>query len=236
MFLFSTDLSITRHSTVRMLTIAANEKGIIDASRKNLVRCDQIRPAASANGVWPVSLVVDYNNLTNLNGLDAFEDATHFSAAHNQIEDIGGVSRLSKLSILNLSHNRLTGFNGIRSISNTLTWLSVSNNLIETHGHISYCTSLVHLDLSFNCIEVLSDISCLKSLQRLLLHNNQISNLKNAPKCLPMSITTLSLDDNSLTDLNNIRFLSPFTNLENLSIMNNECVQSSNTYPFFMFI
>lgn len=70
-------------------------------------------------------------------------------------------------------------------------------------------------------------------LQELLLNGNRIGHLRQCERYLPVSLVTLTLASNNLTDLNEISQLVQLSNLTNFSIASNPCVTmtGNNMYP-----
>lgn len=66
-------------------------------------------------------------------------------------------------------------------------------------------------------------------LQELYLHGNRLTHLRQCDRYLPVSIQTLTLDHNNITDLNEICTLSGLTSLNSISIQENPCVQMTNS-------
>lgn len=81
-----------------------------------------------------------------------------------------------------------------------------------------------HLDLSENSITHISDLSFLKNLKHLFLHKNKINHLGQCDRFLPISLTTLTLANNNIGDLNELSRLGHLVNLTKISIANNPCV------------
>ncbi|XP_049825969.1 centrosomal protein of 97 kDa isoform X3 [Aethina tumida] len=134
-----------------------------------------------------------------------------------------GVCRLHSLHTLNLAHNGILTIEGLKELV-CLKWLCLSGNSIKTIEHLHTNTNLEYLDLSENSISHISDLSYLKSLKELYLHKNKINHLSQCDRFLPVSLTTLTLASNNITDLNEISRLVNLTNLTKISIANNPCV------------
>ncbi|XP_032909472.1 centrosomal protein of 97 kDa isoform X2 [Catharus ustulatus] len=154
------------------------------------------------------------------------------SVANNRLVRMMGVAKLTKLRVLSLPHNSIGYVEGLKDLVH-LEWLNLAGNNLKVIEQINSCLSLQHLDLSDNNIAQLGDLSKLTSLKTLLLHGNIITSLRTAPACLPQSLTVLSLAENEIRDLNEVYFLAPFRQLEQLSIMNNPCVMATPSVPGF---
>lgn len=67
------------------------------------------------------------------------------------------------------------------------------------------------------------------------MHKNKINHLSNCDRFLPTSLTTLTLANNNIGDLNEVSRLVNLVNLTKISIANNPCVNmtGSNMYPLY---
>ncbi|KAL2311488.1 hypothetical protein Nmel_003208 [Mimus melanotis] len=178
------------------------------------------------------TLILDKNQLIKLEHLEKCRNLMQLSVANNRLVRMMGVAKLTKLRVLNLPHNSIGYVEGLKDLVH-LEWLNLAGNNLKVIEQINSCLSLQHLDLSDNNIAQLGDLSKLTSLKTLLLHGNIITSLRTAPVCLPQSLTVLSLAENEIRDLNEVYFLAPFQQLEQLSIMNNPCVMATPSVPGF---
>ncbi|XP_034970733.1 centrosomal protein of 97 kDa [Zootoca vivipara] len=178
------------------------------------------------------TLILDKNQLIKLEHLENCKNLMQLSVASNRLVRMMGVAKLTQLRVLNLPHNSIGCVEGLKDLVH-LEWLNLAGNNLKTIDQINTCTSLQHLDLSDNNISQIGDISKLLLLKTLLLHGNIITSLRTAPACLPQSLGILSLAENEIRDLNEISFLASFTELEQLSIMNNPCVMATPSIPGF---
>lgn len=62
-------------------------------------------------------------------------------------------------------------------------------------------------------------------MQTLLLHKNRLTSLMGCERYLPMGLTTLTLNDNHLHDLNDVAHLTSVPCLEQLTLANNPCIE-----------
>ncbi|NXH36038.1 CEP97 protein, partial [Myiagra hebetior] len=178
------------------------------------------------------TLILDKNQIIKLEHLEKCRNLMQLSVANNRLVRMMGVAKLTKLRVLNLPHNSIGYVEGLKDLVH-LEWLNLAGNNLKTIEQINSCLSLQHLDLSDNNIAQLSDLSKLTSLKTLLLHGNIITSLRTAPVCLPQSLTVFSLAENEIRDLNEVSFLAPLCQLEQLSVMNNPCVMASPSVPGF---
>ncbi|XP_076445866.1 uncharacterized protein LOC143283507 [Babylonia areolata] len=207
------------------------EEGIIeDWSRQGLWILD-LQPSHAGL----TALYADHNCITKLDTLHVCPRLQQLSLAHNRLVEITGLSPLTQLTVLNLAANSISSIQGLESLS-LLTWVDLSGNSIEDMAGLSACHHLRYLDVSENSISALADLRSLTVLKTLLLHENNISSLTLAPYCLPVSVRTLSLEANSVEDLTQMTSLVFLTQLEQLSVAQNPCVQmtANKEYPCFV--
>ncbi|NXQ60740.1 CEP97 protein, partial [Anthoscopus minutus] len=178
------------------------------------------------------TLILDKNQIIKLEHLEKCRNLMQLSVASNRLVRMMGVAKLTKLRVLNLPHNSIGYVEGLKDLVH-LEWLNLAGNNLKVIEQINSCLSLQHLDLSDNNIAQLGDLSKLTSLKTLLLHGNIITSLRTAPVCLPQSLTVFSLAENEIRDLNEVSFLAPLRQLEQLSIMNNPCVMATPSVPGF---
>ncbi|NXA59520.1 CEP97 protein, partial [Mohoua ochrocephala] len=178
------------------------------------------------------TLILDKNQIIKLEHLEKCKNLMQLSVANNRLVRMMGVAKLTKLRVLNLPHNSIGYVEGLKELVH-LEWLNLAGNNLKVIEQINSCLSLQHLDLSDNNIAQLSDLSKLTSLKTLLLHGNIITSLRTAPVCLPQSLTVFSLAENEIRDLNEVSFLAPLRQLEQLSVMNNPCVMATPSVPGF---
>ena len=131
-----------------------------------------------------------------------------------------GVARLYSLRVLNLSHNSIFSIEGLKDMKH-LSSLNLAGNNIKNIEHLSHNMMLELVDLSDNAISTIPDLSYLRQLRKLALHDNRIKTLQFCEKFLPASLTSLTLSDNCLTDLNEVSRLSHLLNTEQFSISGN---------------
>ncbi|NWW23402.1 CEP97 protein, partial [Falcunculus frontatus] len=178
------------------------------------------------------TLILDKNQIIKLEHLEKCRNLMQLSVANNRLVRMMGVAKLTNLRVLNLPHNSIGYVEGLKDLVH-LEWLNLAGNNLKVIEQINSCLSLQHLDLSDNNIAQLSDLSKLTSLKTLLLHGNIITSLRTAPVCLPQSLTVFSLAENEIRDLNEVSFLAPLRQLEQLSVMNNPCVMATPSVPGF---
>ncbi|MED6233812.1 hypothetical protein ATANTOWER_016991 [Ataeniobius toweri] len=178
------------------------------------------------------TLILDRNNIMKLDHLERCPSLQQLSVANNRLVRMMGVSQLRELRVLNLPNNSIGYIEGLRDVPH-LTWLNLSGNNIKVIEQLNNCVSLQHLDLSDNNISTIGDLTKLMALKTLLLHGNSITTLRAVPAHLPAHLSILSLAENEIRDLNEMSYLAPLHELEQLSIMCNPCVMATPSLPGF---
>ncbi|KAF6024092.1 CEP97 [Bugula neritina] len=173
-------------------------------------------------------LLLDQNSISKLENLSHLHNLVQLSATHNCLIKISGLENLHHLTVLNLAENSVCSIEGVSHLHH-LMWLNLSGNNIRHINGLHNNMALKHLDLSDNTITSLADLSHLHSLKTLLLHGNIIRDIKDAPRYLPKNLSILSLAENEISELYQVRHLVDLRRLEQLSMMNNPCV----TYQHF---
>ncbi|XP_056014228.1 uncharacterized protein LOC125674963 isoform X3 [Ostrea edulis] len=183
------------------------------------------------SGADPTTVILDKNSISKIDNLDKCQNLKQLSLAGNRMVRMTSITRLRNLTVLNLPNNSIVAIEGLKELVD-LEWLNLSANRIEVIEGLTNNHKLRHLDLSDNSITQITGLSHLICLRTLLLHGNIISTLESAPQSLPRSLAILSLAENEITDLNEVRFLSCFE-LEQVSLMNNPCVLMTSSTPGF---
>ncbi|KAK4006034.1 hypothetical protein OUZ56_011167 [Daphnia magna] len=180
------------------------------------------------------SLLLDHNDIARLENVETYCSLIKFSASHNQLVRMYGVARLYSLRVLNLSHNSIVSIEGLKDMK-YLSHLNLAGNNIKSIEHLNANLLLEHLDLSDNAITTIPDLSSMKLLRRLHLQSNRIKTLQFCDKFLPTSLTTLTLAENCLTDVNEVSRLAHLVYLEVFSMAGNPCCSSGDVYrPFLL--
>uniref|UniRef100_A0A3P9AHQ7 Centrosomal protein of 97 kDa n=1 Tax=Esox lucius TaxID=8010 RepID=A0A3P9AHQ7_ESOLU len=176
------------------------------------------------------TLILDRNQIMKLDHLERSPGLQQLSVAGNRLVRMMGVCRLTELKVLNLPNNSIGYIEGLRDLPH-LEWLNLAGNNIKVIEQLNNCVALQHLDLSDNNISNIGDVSKLLALKTLLLHGNSITTLRTVPAHLPAHLSVLSLAENEIRDLNEVSYLSPLRDLEQLSIMSNPCVMVTPSLP-----
>ncbi|KAK6309612.1 hypothetical protein J4Q44_G00194930 [Coregonus suidteri] len=176
------------------------------------------------------TLILDRNHIMKLDHLERSPGLQQLSVAGNRLVRMMGVCRLTELRVLNLPNNSIGYIEGLRDLPH-LEWLNLSGNNIKVIEQLNNCVALQHLDLSENNISNIGDLTKLLSLKTLLLHGNSITTLRTVPTHLPPHLSILSLAENEIRDLNEVSYLAPLHDLEQLSIMSNPCIMATPSLP-----
>ncbi|XP_068236755.1 serine-rich adhesin for platelets-like isoform X2 [Palaemon carinicauda] len=200
-------------------TVASDSEVVLDLCGRRLKRLEK----APANQAYATALVLDNNSLQNLANLDSYGELERLSIANNQVVRMYWFARMYSLRVLNLPNNSIVQIEGMRELAH-LIHLNLAGNKIKTIEGLSNNKTLEHLNLSGNYISHINDLSMLKSLKELFLHRNRITTLYRCNKYLPPGLIILTLSDNQLADLNDLSNLSHLNHLEQVTILNNPCL------------
>lgn len=144
------------------------------------------------------------------------------SLANNQLTGSSNIEHFSWLKVLNLSSNLIIRLNGIDQLQ-CLEWFNVSSNQLRNVDILNRCLSLTYLDVSDNQLMELPVLDNLKNLHSLLMHQNLIHELSLVKNYLPCCVKILSLADNEIEDLDEVKHLESLPFLEQLSLVKNSC-------------
>ncbi|KAF7644923.1 hypothetical protein LDENG_00213510 [Lucifuga dentata] len=205
-----------------------NTGPVVDLSERGLQKLDPNFTCSDDTH----TLILDRNRIMKLDHLERSPSLQQLSVAGNRLVRMMGVSQLTELKVLNLPNNSIGYIEGLRDLVH-LKWLNLSGNNIKVIEQLNNCISLQHLDLSDNNISSIGDLTKLVALKTLLLHGNSITTLRTVPAHLPAHLSILSLSENEIRDLNELSYLAPLHELEQLSIMSNPCVMATPSLPGF---
>ncbi|KAJ8410534.1 hypothetical protein AAFF_G00194380 [Aldrovandia affinis] len=210
---------------VSSLTLDTN-RPTVDLSGKKL---QKLEPSFSCP-TDTHTLILDRNHIIKLEHLEKNHRLQQLSVASNRLVRMMGVSQLTSLKVLNLPNNSIGYIEGLKELVH-LEWLNLAGNNIKVMDQLNSCVMLQHLDLSDNNISQIGDLCKLSALKTLLLHGNIITTLRAVPAYLPHHLSILSLAENEIRDLNEVSYLAPLHDLEQLSIMSNPCVMATPSLP-----
>ena len=167
-----------------------------------------------------IHLSLNSNQLTSVDGLSGLHNLTYLYLGGNELTDISALGGLSDLSTLNLHSNQLADddlivFDNLKALQS----LDLSENQLSGNDLLFLPKSLTSLNLSGNNISgSLSGLRDLANLTHLGLNNNELVN-KDLDYLLGFgALTSLSLNNNLLTDISSI---STLANLKYLYIGGN---------------
>ncbi|KAK4289378.1 hypothetical protein Pmani_037645 [Petrolisthes manimaculis] len=199
--------------------VGSDSEVVLDLCGRRLKRLEK----APANQAYATALVLDNNQLQNLANLDSYGELERLSIGNNQVVRMYWFARMYSLRVLNLPNNNIVQVEGLRELIH-LIHLNLAGNSIKTIEGLSYNRTLEHLNLSGNSISHINDLSMLKNLKEVFLHRNRVTTLYRCNKYLPPSLIILTLSDNALVDLNDLSNLSHLNHLEQVTILNNPCL------------
>ncbi|GAB6032549.1 centrosomal protein 97kDa [Chamberlinius hualienensis] len=202
--------------------MVVNNSEVVDLSGSGIRKLEKSTFAAVR------SLILDRNELNKLDNVESYGNLRKLSLRENKFVRMYCVCRLIHLRELDLSNNNVVVIEGLRELIH-LKVLRLGGNKIKAIEHISTNIVLEVLDLSNNGVVQLTDLSHLKMLHTLLLNNNFIKQINGSSTYLPGSIAHLNIANNSICDLNQISNLGGLSNLEELNISNNPCIDLSKS-------
>ena len=156
------------------------------------------------------------NQLTNVDGLRNLTSVEFIHLYENQLTNVDRLSNLTSVKDLNLHNNQLTNVNGLSNLTSAST-LNIYNNKLTDVDGLSKLTSAKHLDLSNNQITNVYGLRNLMSASFLNLFNNKLTNVDVLSNLKSASI--LYLNNNKLTNVNG---LSNLTSVQNIQLNNNQ--------------
>lgn len=189
---------------------------------KNLSRVDlsyndieDLSPLYSCSAIMVLN--VDGNLLSTVS-TGSFSRLTELSAAYNRLCLMPDVSANKQLRILNLSGNNIDKTTSLEGLT-ALSFIDLSGNLISSAELGSFSMKSYQnqamLDISYNRLANLGFLSGISGLKTLNVSNNFISSKLSS---IPLSVVTLDISNNGLTDASE---LSRLVNLVNLNISGN---------------
>ena len=168
------------------------------------------------------NLILDYNNIYKIEGLDNLVNLQILNLSNNNIYEIEGLTNLKILFILGLSSNNISKIEGLDNLNN-LQILYLDNNNISKIEGLDNLNNLQTLNLSNNNISEIEGLDNLNNLQVLFLQNNRINKIKGLNNLI--NLQTLNLSSNKI---NKIEGFDKVINLQNLNIGYNQIKSLTN--------
>ncbi|KAL4656782.1 leucine-rich repeat and IQ domain-containing protein 1 isoform X1 [Arapaima gigas] len=162
-------------------------------------------------------LLLGWNQLTSIHGLESAVNLDVLQLSHNRISRISGLNSLKQLQRLVIDHNQLTSTKGLREVY-TLLYLDCAYNHLTSLDDIDNCALLNTLKLQGNN---LTEVPCLTNhvlMKALCLDNNCITSLDIVSVSWLPVLQHISVSQNSLTQLPS---LSDCVSLLSLDISHN---------------
>ena len=141
-------------------------------------------------------------NITDLEGIQCFEDLTELRLRNNSIADISALSGLTNLTLLALTGNRISDMGPLSGLIG-LMYLELTDNRIVDISELSRLSSLFWLEIDRNRVVDIAALSGLTDLAVLRLEDNQIVDIG--------ALSGLSSLDGLYLEGNKIHDISPLT-------------------------
>lgn len=148
-------------------------------------------------------LDISENGLTDLIGIEKYNNLKELEVYRNSIGDLSPVSKLTELRSLSVFRNNISSIKPLIGLKKLQT-LVLSRNSINTIDGIENCKSLSFLGISHNN---LSNMDCLyghKNIERIFCHNNNIENfdfIKSLPKLMEITISDNPFSEEHVTSI-----------------------------------
>jgi len=162
------------------------------------------------------------NELTSVKGLEKLANLERLALYQNQLTDIREIKELSQLMEVSLSNNHLTDVEGLKNLTQIKGELSLHGNKLTDVDlkNLEKLTQMTSLRLSNNQLENVKGLGRLIQLKRLYLGTNQLTNTPQGLEDL-VNLEYLSLEDNKLTDVEDLKKLAKLRNLRRLILFDN---------------
>lgn len=151
-------------------------------------------------------LLLDYSQISNIEGLQYFDNISKLSLKYNWISDISYLDSLTNLNYLDLSYNDIKDISSLESLTN-IEYLDLMSNSITDITPIKGMVKLSELNAMANNISNIEPLRNLSHLSTIYISYNKISDIS------PLENIVI-LHDYLYLDLsyNNIFDISPLTN------------------------
>lgn len=121
-------------------------------------------------------LNVDYQGISDFEGLGYLSNLTYLSLRGNQIQELDFLTGMSNLTNLYLEYNQIRDISALTDLS-SLSNLSLRQNQIENVSVFASLSNLTNLDLANNQINEISSLADLTKLRKLYLQDNKIRDI-----------------------------------------------------------
>ncbi|XP_064635355.1 leucine-rich repeat and IQ domain-containing protein 1-like isoform X2 [Lineus longissimus] len=165
------------------------------------------------------------NNMTSIHGIDGCKNIRYLNLSKNRITRISSIGHCPQLHTLILSHNQLIRTQNLNEAP-TIQVLDLSHNNLQALDDLSKMGMLRRLDASSNNILQFPSLTNQVLLEELLLDDNSIGSLGNLAACWLPLLHQLSINQNSLTSLEDVGgcLLLKELNIGNNQITDLNCV------------
>lgn len=208
----------------------------VDLSHRRLSRLDLL-------GQYPVvrRLDLSHNDLALLDGLQGCALLERVDLSYNRLPRLDSLALLTRIRVLVLSHNGIKRLDLRGREVPHLETLDASHNQIVSVDGIAHLTRLEHLNLAHNRLTSFVDLQANKALKSCNLDGNLITSLATAPVALPSSLQTLTLANNSVSDILSAKLLANLDALHELDLSGNAALDTARSWnlnhrPFVLFL
>lgn len=141
----------------------------------------------------------------------SLESITQLSYKDRQLTRVDQLEPLIQLNKLDLSLNQLSNISYITSTSTlNIAWLNLANNKLASINNISNLTQLKVINIGYNTIDNINELTNCKLLVAVIANNNNITQI---PAALPVTLNTLILSHNSISECKSVSTLTRLTKL-----------------------
>ncbi|MFX1390765.1 MAG: leucine-rich repeat domain-containing protein [Promethearchaeota archaeon] len=167
------------------------------------------------NFTYLEKLNLNYNQITQIQGLDKLVNLKALYLQGNRIKKIENLLNLKSLEFVYLNNNKILEIEGVDGLYK-LKSLILFDNFLSEIKNLKGLPKLEVLNLRNNQIKEIKGLEKLSSLRRLDISNNNIEEIKGLKK-----LTKLEFLDLSYNKINEIKGLANLRNLKFLDLRNN---------------
>jgi len=201
------------------VSLRAQEVSIPDPNLNAVIRAALQRPngpLTQSDMLGLTNLGAVFQNITNLQGLEAAKNLVSLDLQDNRITSVNILTNLTRLVLLDLGENRFPEFTLPPGLTN-LTKLRLEFGVLTNLNLPAGLARLTNLSVGFNQLTSLTLPADMTNLNFLSAYQNQLTNLTLPPKLT--NLNWLDLSDNRLRSLN---LPAGLTNLSFLALGGNQ--------------
>jgi len=184
------------------VSLRAQEVSIPDPNLNAVIRAalqKPIGPLTQSDMLGLTNLGAVFQNITNLQGLEAAKNLVSLDLQDNRITSVNILTNLTRLVLLDLGENRFPEFTLPPGLTN-LTRLRLEFGVLTNLNLPAGLARLTNLSVGFNQLTSLTLPADMTNLNFLSAYQNQLTNLTLPPKLT--NLNWLDLSDNRLRSLN----------------------------------